>query len=215
VTADAVIFDLDGVLADSRVAFTRCVNAALVGAGLAERPEVDLHRFIGPPLHATFAELTGDPALVQVCVDAYRTRYSTHSAAETTVMEGMADAIATLAARLPLAVATAKPLPQTVPLLRALGLYEHFTTVEGPSLAAENEPKAETIRRALLGLPDGVRPVMVGDRRFDVEGAHANGLPCIGVLWGIGTAEELGGAGAELLVRTPAELLEAVLGETA
>jgi phosphoglycolate phosphatase len=211
VTADAVIFDLDGVLADSRVAFSRCVNAALVAAGLSERPDADLHRYIGPPLHATFAELTGDAALVQGCVDAYRRRYLAHSAGETTVMEGMADAIATLAERLPLAVATSKPLPQTEPLLDALGLLVHFTAVEGPSLTAEAEPKAETIRRALLGLPEGARPVMVGDRRFDVEGAHAHGLPCIGVLWGIGSEEELRAAGADVLVRTPRELLDAIL----
>jgi phosphoglycolate phosphatase len=211
VTADAVIFDLDGVLADSRVAFSRCVNAALVAAGLAARPEADLHHYIGPPLHATFAELTGDTALVQGCVDAYRVRYRSHSTIETTVMEGMADAIATLAARLPLAVATSKPLPQTEPLLDALGLLEHFTTVEGPSLTAEAEPKSETIRRALLGLPAVSSPVMVGDRRFDVEGAHAHGLPCIGVLWGIGSEQELRAAGADVLVRTPAELLAAIL----
>ncbi len=57
--ADAVIFDLDGVLADSRIAFARCVNAALVAAGVPERPAADLHRYLGPPLHATFVELTG------------------------------------------------------------------------------------------------------------------------------------------------------------
>jgi phosphoglycolate phosphatase len=205
-----VIFDLDGVLADSRVAFTRCVNAALVAAGLSARHETELYRYIGPPLHATFAELTGDPALVQSCVDTYRVRYGSHSTTETTVMEGMADAIATLADRLPLAVATSKPLPHTGPLLEALGLLEHFTAVEGPSLTAEGEPKSETIRRALLGLPGVSSPVMVGDRRFDVEGAHAHGLPCIGVLWGIGSEDELRAAGADVLVRTPAELLSAI-----
>ena len=53
---------------------------------------------------------------------------------------------------------------------------------------------------------------MVGDRRFDVEGAHAHGLPCIGVLWGIGSEEELRAAGADALVATPGELVDAVLG---
>ena len=32
---------------------------------------------------------------------------------------------------------------------------------------------------------------MVGDRSYDVNGARANGIPCIGVLWGIGTFKEL------------------------
>jgi phosphoglycolate phosphatase len=145
--ANAVIFDLDGVLADSRVPFARCVNAALVEAGFPPRPEAELHQFIGPPLHGTFAELTGDDTLVQACVDAYRARYRSHSALETTVMDGMTDAIATLAERMPLAVATSKPRALTEPLLEAMGLRAHFATVEGPALEAEAEPKAETIRR--------------------------------------------------------------------
>jgi phosphoglycolate phosphatase len=211
VQTDAVIFDLDGVLADSRVAFARCVNAALAAAGVPARRPADLHRYLGPPLHATFVELTGDAALAQGCLDAYRARYREHAAAETTVPEGMADAIAALAARMPLAVATSKPLALSAPLLEALGLLAHFAVVEGPSLEARAEPKAETIGRALLGLPDGASAVMVGDTRFDVIGAHAHGLPCVGVLWGIGTEAELREAGADALVGSPVELLDLVL----
>ena len=208
---DAVIFDLDGVLADSRLAFARCVNAALAGAGFDERPAEELHPFLGPPLLRTFVHLTGDEAVAQGCLDAYRARYREHSAAETTVPEGMAEAIRELAARMPLAVATSKARPLTVPLLEALGLHEHFAVVEGPALDANLEPKAETIRRALGGLPAGSRPVMVGDTRFDVEGAHEHGLPCIGVLWGIGSEEELQAAGADALVATPEELVALTL----
>ena len=44
---------------------------------------------------------------------------------------------------------------------------------------------------------------MVGDRSFDVIGAHANGIPCIGVTWGIGSREELEQAGARRDHRRP------------
>ena len=47
---------------------------------------------------------------------------------------------------------------------------------------------------------------MVGDRRYDVAGAHANGIRAIGVLWGYGGRKELEQAGADLLVSSPAEL---------
>jgi phosphoglycolate phosphatase len=53
---------------------------------------------------------------------------------------------------------------------------------------------------------------MVGDRRHDVEGAHANGIPCVGVTWGIGPRAELETAGAELLVERPHELPAAIAG---
>ncbi|MGP0100500.1 MAG: HAD hydrolase-like protein [Solirubrobacteraceae bacterium] len=50
------------------------------------------------------------------------------------------------------------------------------------------------------------RAVMVGDRSFDVLGAHARGIPAIGVSWGIGSTHELRAAGAEVIVGAPHEL---------
>ena len=51
---------------------------------------------------------------------------------------------------------------------------------------------------------------MVGDRDHDVEGAHMNGIDCIGVTWGYGSIEELLGAGAVALAEAPAEVVELV-----
>jgi phosphoglycolate phosphatase-like HAD superfamily hydrolase len=55
---DAVLFDLDGVLVDSRAAITGCINHALVEHEFAARPP---ERFIGPSLADAFAELTNHP----------------------------------------------------------------------------------------------------------------------------------------------------------
>jgi phosphoglycolate phosphatase len=51
---------------------------------------------------------------------------------------------------------------------------------------------------------------MLGDREHDVLGARANGLPCVGALWGYGGADELGRAGATALAATPAEAAELI-----
>jgi phosphoglycolate phosphatase len=59
---------------------------------------------------------------------------------------------------------------------------------------------------AALGLGPGADAVLVGDRRHDVEGAHANGIRCVGVLWGIGDREELEAAGADVIAPTLSEL---------
>ena len=40
---------------------------------------------------------------------------------------------------------------------------------------------------------------MVGDREHDVNGARENGLPCVGVLYGYGSREELEAAGASFI----------------
>ncbi|WP_232227953.1 HAD hydrolase-like protein [Asaia astilbis] len=54
---------------------------------------------------------------------------------------------------------------------------------------------------------------MIGDRRFDISGAHANKLRGLGVLWGYGGVEELTEAGADLLVETPDGLAAAIRGQ--
>lgn len=112
---------------------------------------------------------------------------------------------------MPLIVATSKSRALAEPLLEALHLRDLFDVIVGPERTAERETKGATILRALGYLAPGRRPVMVGDTKFDVIGANEPGVPTIGVLWGIGSAAELIGAGAAALVRRPHELLS-VLG---
>jgi phosphoglycolate phosphatase len=211
-----VIFDLDGVLVDSRAAIAGCMNHALTAIGRPTHPEADLHAYIGPPISHSFGDLLGlDPehAEVGAMIDAYRERYATVSLTDTTVEPGIPEALDLLAADHRLAVATSKPTPFAAPLLEAVGLSRYFEVIAGPSVDERAEPKTETLRGALDRLGP-TRAVMVGDRVFDVAAAHANGLPAVGVTWGIGTPEEL--HEAERLIDAPGELPGAVadlLGE--
>ena len=202
-----VLFDLDGVLLDSRVAITRSINFGLAAVGAPQRTPAELERWIGPPLLHAFEALAG-PQRAAAGVAAYRRRYRTATLAETRVVAGALAALASVAAEVPVAVATSKPRPLAMPLCERLRLLAHLAAVEGPSLAAGAEPKAVTVRRALaaLGAAPGDAIPLVGDRRHDAEAARANGIPCVGVLWGIGDAAELGAAGADPLVADPAAL---------
>ncbi len=49
---------------------------------------------------------------------------------------------------------------------------------------------------------------MIGDRRFDIEGARSNAVRSIGVLWGFGAIAELREAGADRVVANVAALEE-------
>ena len=165
-----VIFDLDGVLVDSRAVFLSCVRHAFAKLDLPQRSDEELLPYIGPPFAYAFGELLQvphDAPIVAACIDGYRERYKDASLTETTVFPGIPEALGQLDGHR-LAVATSKPHAFADPLLAAMGLREHF----------------------------------------DVVGAHANGIPAIGVTWGIGDAAELGGA--ERTIDAPSALPGAV-----
>ena len=85
---------------------------------------------------------------------------------------------------------------------------------EGATLDETRTDKAEVIAYALetAGITDKIGLVMVGDREHDVLGAKKNGLPCIGAVYGYGTAGELTAAGAAALAETVDELHKLLLG---
>jgi phosphoglycolate phosphatase len=213
--APAVLLDLDGTLVDSRAAIVAGVNATLAARGEPERAAAELIPFIGPPLHVTFGTLLGrdpdDPALDEVVSD-YRTRYGDLMLDHTPIFDGIPEALDALAdAGCVLAVATSKARPLAQRLLDGLGLAGRFAAILGPVPPARDD-KTATVGQALEALGGPASAVMVGDRLHDVEGARAHGLPCVGVLWGIGDADELTGAGAAALCATPSELPGVVLG---
>ena len=214
-TPAAVLFDLDGVLLDSRVAIVRCIEHALRENGVDVSH--GLERFIGPPLIDGFAELAG-PSRAAACLTSYRERYAHSSLVETALVPGAREMLAEVAAAVPVAVATSKPRAYAEPLCERLGLAPHLRAIAGPELDAPEEVKTVTVRRALesLGFGHGADVPLVGDRSHDAEAARANGLRCVGVLWGIGDEAELRAAGATPLVGAPRDLPAALgLGRTA
>jgi phosphoglycolate phosphatase-like HAD superfamily hydrolase len=72
-----ILFDLDGTLTDPGVGITRCLQHALARLGRDVPAAETLRRFVGPPLHETFAELlqTSDGGVVDAAVRFYRERY--------------------------------------------------------------------------------------------------------------------------------------------
>lgn len=200
----AALFDLDGVLIDSVESITSSMRHALVALGYAPKTRAELRRYVGPQLEESAAHLLGthDAALIARWVGAYREHYGIHCVEQTVPAEGLGVVVPALARRLPLAVATNKPEVYAERLLRAFGVRSHFRALCGRSLALDHESKEQIIRRALveLGLEGGPAVVMVGDRKHDVLGAAACGIPTIGVLHGAGDEDELRSAGARWVV---------------
>jgi phosphoglycolate phosphatase len=158
---DAALFDLDGVLVDSRVPFARGVNSALASHGLAARPEHELRRYLGPPLHRAFRALAGEESLVQPCVDSYRARYRELAASETTVFPGIRAILDELTEHLPLVVATSKPRALAEPLLGRIGPSGSYSQAsnsirfpQGSSQKNRRVPVSASSHRTVRPAPD-------------------------------------------------------------
>jgi phosphoglycolate phosphatase len=214
---EACLFDFDGCLADSSRPIMVAMNATLASRGLAPIEEAEMFPFVGPPLLGSMVTILGDrgadPSLAAEVVDDYRAEFDAISLEMAATFPGVPELLDRLSGLVRLAVVTSKPAVYARPILDRLGFTGYFEFIEGASLA-ETEQKPETLARGLRRLGSdfaSTRAVMIGDRRFDVEAAIANGIPSIGVTWGFGTRIELEGAGATLVVDQPSELAEAVL----
>ena len=102
--AAVVLFDLDGVLADSRRAITSCMNHALAEAGREPVPPESLYPLIGPSLSYGFASLLAverDDPEVAACIASYRSVYAEVSLRDTPTYPGVPEALAEIAAAVP------------------------------------------------------------------------------------------------------------------
>lgn len=206
---DAVLLDLDGTLSESGPAIVSAVGATLRRLRREPLDEATLRSFIGPPLRSSFAALPEfDDESAAEAVRVYREEYDLLSSP---LYDGVGDLLRELRdAGVRTALATSKPEPFARQLVAHRGLLPLLDVVCGDD---PDEPgsKAEVVGRALTLLGQPERPVMVGDRSHDVVGAAAHGVPCIGALWGYGTAEELTSAGAVALAGDVRELLALLL----
>ncbi len=210
-----VLLDLDGTLMNSAPGVLSSVRAAYDHLGVPAPTEAAMRTFIGPPIghsfpaHGVAAEQLADAIAV------YNEHFGRVGVWDTTVFDGVPQALRTLrAAGALLVVATAKPALWAEPICAEVGLTPLVDAVVGAP-ADESESKGQIMARAIAWvrattgtdpLADPSRTVMVGDREHDVEGAHEHGIACVGVGWGYGGEEELVRAGAAEVVHEVAEL---------
>ncbi len=204
-----ILFDLDGTLTDPREGIVACIKHGLSSLGEPSPPDSDLVRFLGPPLHDTFARLlASDSARVAVAIRAYRERFAALGMFENAVYSGIPQVLESLGdLGAELFVATSKPQVFAEQILAHFGLARYFKEIFGSELSGVRSDKGELIGHALVTARlRSDDTVMVGDREHDVRGARRNHVRAVGVLWGYGSREELTAAGAELLLEQPADL---------
>lgn len=214
---DLILFDLDGTLTDSGEGITKSVQYALSKFGIEEPDLNNLKKFVGPPLIDSFMKYYGFTKEEALKVrGVFKERYDPIGWKENRpypgiekVLEGLKDAGKILG------VATSKPEDMADKVLELFDLKKYFTVICAAPIDGLNAEKAGRIRAAMEEVKTmgyGVHhPVLVGDTKFDVEGAHQCGIPCVGVAWGFAAEGEFESCDAEYVVSTMEELL-ALLG---
>lgn len=208
-----ILFDLDGTLTDPMMGITKSVRYALNYYGIEVNDLNNLLPFIGPPLRDSFREFYGfDEIKANEAVIKYREYFSTKGIFDNKVYEGIVDCLHTLKENgKVLMVATSKPEKFAKQIIEHFDLAQYFDFIGGSGFN-NREKKAEVISYVLdTNKVSTADAIMVGDRKHDIIGAHNNRLPCIGVLYGYGSREELIECKADYLVENIEELQKLLL----
>lgn len=214
-----VLWDVDGTIADASAGILPRLRQVFASYDLPA-PEADqLALWIGPPLFESFQRWAGmDAEEAREAVARYRALAAADGyAASVRIYPGVADVLrAVKDAGIPQATASTKPENQVHAILEHYGLLELFTVLSGARVgdSGNQDDKAYVIGQALERLRlEGVdvsRPVLIGDRHHDLDGASEHGIPVIFSEWGFGDESEA--QGAMLSVADAGALQTALLG---
>lgn len=199
-----ILWDVDGTIVDASDGILRRLTITLEHFGRKAPVRSELAHWIGPPQYESFQTNVGmTPDEATEAVAFYRALgrqdgYTTGAK----LFPGVAELIEDVAASgIPQSTASSKPEAQVVELMRHFGLTSSFQAIVGATpdertLASKAEVVAEALRRLRAQGVDTSRPVLVGDRHHDIDGAAAHGIPVIFVRWGFSWPHEADGAAA-------------------
>ncbi len=204
-----ILFDLDGTLTDSGLGITNSVIYALKKFGIELKDRSEVYPFIGPPLIDSFMRffnMSKEDALI--CVEYYREYFSVTGLFENEVYDGIEELLSDVRkSGKKMIVATSKPYKFTERILEHFDLTKYFDFIAGSTMDEKRNTKEAVIRYAMdKCCIDPEKSLMIGDREYDVYGAKAVGMDCLGVLYGYGSREELEEAGATYIVNDIKEL---------
>lgn len=207
-----ILFDMDGVILDSRESILDAMRFTLKEYGRELSPD-DEKKIIGPPLHRIYTEIFGfDPDTAIQAMNVYRKRYDDFSYRLAHAFEGVEEMLQELEAHgKKLMLATARMATTAEFMLETVGVRDHFCFIGGLDPQGLNgsgslTSKEDVIRHVLTenDIFDKEYAVMIGDREEDILGGKSHGLLTVGALYGFGSESEL--AGADFLASSPAAI---------
>ncbi len=209
---DAVIFDLDGTLLDSKKTILRSFNTALEEFGFTPFEEHELHSMIGMDLRQILARKGADkPAIAerytQIQLDTFMD--------DMTWYNGVPELLIALQkSGYVIGTATMRRGRIARAVLDGLGLINHFEAIVGADETPGPKPSGAHILTtcdALKVKPEDI--IMVGDSKYDILSAKEAGCLAIGVSWGMGSIKEMEDAGADHIIHEMSTLSELLLSK--
>jgi phosphoglycolate phosphatase len=213
----ALIFDLDGTLTDSKPGIVGCLRQVIDERGLDFPGPLD--HFIGPPVEEWVRYLLpeGSEKDHEALARDYRSCYDREGWLNNSVYSGVREMLVQLrAAGSALYVCTSKHEHFAIRILEMFELAPYFAGIYGDRIEYVSHAKADLLARILS--ERAIKPGnawMIGDRRFDIEAAHANDVRCIAAGWGYGSAEEWEAANADAIALTPEDVAGIVMEDRA
>ncbi|MBQ9733883.1 MAG: HAD hydrolase-like protein [Clostridia bacterium] len=208
---DYIAFDLDGTLTDPEVGLVKGFMYAFDRVGIKYDDPKALRRYIGPPLHEEWKReygFTEEETARAIAI--FREYYDEHGWAENRVYEGIVELLEALKAMgKTIVLATSKPENTARRIMALFGLDKYFDFCGGASTSSTRDKKWEVLEYSLLSVEatDKSRCILIGDRKYDAEGASIYGIDSIGVLWGHGSEEEIVSSGFTYVAKTPDDVL--------
>ena len=208
----AILFDLDGTLADTAPDLAAAVNWLRTERGLSPTP-YDILRPTASAgargmIGAAFGLAPGDEGYEELRL-AWFDRYQSAMWLHTTLFEGIQDLLDGIEqAGMSWGIVTNKPARFTDPLVPNIGLAHAGCIVSGdttPHAKPHPAPLLEGARR--LGLAPE-QCWYVGDDLRDIEAGRAAGMVTVACAWGYCGSIEPSTWGADYLLDTPAHLMQ-------
>lgn len=188
----ALLFDLDGTLADTKPDLHAAMNYVLEKNRLNPVPDTAITNMIGGGarviLQRGLAEngVSWDDAKLDTATEEFVLWYDQNIDANTRIYPNLMPVLdAAKAANIPMAVVTNKREGLSAKLLFRLGLHSYFDALVGGDTLPKRKPDPDTIDEALRRLacaPEDA--IMVGDSEADTGGAIAAGVASICVTFG-------------------------------
>lgn len=212
----AVVFDLDGTLADTIETIAEAVNMSLEFFGYPQKTTEEVRAAVGNGARMIICrtvpkELSGDEEIIDRTLKKFKEMYALTYFRADKMYDGMREAIVALhSAGKKIAVFSNKPDAYTKGLSN---IYFSDKTISVALGQTDLPVKPDTAGLMLIMNELGVTAdecVFVGDSGVDLETAKNADMDCICVSWGFVGREGLEAKGAKNIIDRPEELVELI-----